>query len=102
MKREMAAGIMTLKLCEAEIAWQIQVFGEHLSKKNSWNLGADEAISLHIAKKYGWTLEHCHSLSHKNLALALHEDLKTFVLPEDLGIVARVVSEALESLKKLS
>jgi hypothetical protein len=101
MTKGHAAYAIVLKLIEAKQALLIEVLGEDLSKKNKWKLDGDEAVYLYLAKKYGWTLEHCRGLSFENLALALSEELEAAPWPKHLQSVFDALKLTEDALKKI-
>lgn len=73
-----------------------------MSEKNKWGVDARDAVSLYLAKKYGWTIDHCHSLSFENLELVLCEELKAFGIPKHLAPVSNALHASLDALHKIA
>jgi hypothetical protein len=80
---------------------RIESLGDAIGAKNKWELRGMDAIALYLAKKYGWTIEHCRALSIENLLVALHEELKNHRNP-NLIPVLDVVSDCFDNLKKIA
>lgn len=93
-----AKNLLAIKLAEAGEAWTLLMFGSQLISKNKWEVSEREALSVYLAKKYGWTIEHCQALSYENLALALKEEMAGWKLPKHLTRVCAPLREAIEKL----
>lgn len=82
--RELYESTYQLYRAEADLAYALDVFGDHLAEGN--NFPADvtgmEAVNLFLIKKHGWTPAQVREMSPEDKRFALSAEMQSFTIPK--------------------
>lgn len=68
---------------EADLAYCLELFGDHLATKHGYSgLDGFDAIRYYLMQKHHWLPRDLAALSHNDMRLALHAEMKGWTLPQ--------------------
>lgn len=69
---------------EADLAYSLDVFGDHLAENHDLgDLYGLDAVHLYLVKKHGWTPAQARDMSPEDKRLALTTEMEGYTLPKE-------------------
>jgi len=81
--KELNEARKSLLQAEADLAYLLELFGDHLSKKEGYgDLNGFDAVRYYLMQKHHWLPRDLAALSHNEMRFALHAEMKDWKAPQ--------------------